>query len=170
MAAMSSGVLGAPPYNLAPNSIGLTFISPFIAIVPGALLAGWVCDRWTIRCARQNGGVSEPEDKLKLMIVPTILSPIGLVIMSLGVAYEAHWMVFVAGEFVLTIAGPMATLLSLTYAFDSFHSLHPAEEDGPRAEVQQAGPYVLSLILFGMCMTFGFVSRLGPSRELELTG
>lgn len=67
-------------------------------------------------------------------------------------------MVFVAGEFVLTVAGPLATLLCLTYAFDSFHSMHPREKEGPRADVQQAAPYLLSLIVFGMCMTFGFVS------------
>lgn len=67
-------------------------------------------------------------------------------------------MVFVAGEFVLTVAGPLATLLSLVYAFDAFHSIHPDEKEGPRAEVQQAAPYLLSLIVLAMCMTFGFVS------------
>lgn len=91
MAALSSGVLSAEPYNMAPTSVGLTFLSPFLAIVPGAILGGWVCDRWTVRCARRNGGVSEPEHKLWLMIVPTILSPLGLIMMSLGVAYNGEW-------------------------------------------------------------------------------
>jgi len=68
-------------------------------------------------------------------------------------------MVFVAGEFILTVAGPLATLISIAYPFDVFHNIHPEEKEGPRAEVQQAAPYLLSLILFAMCMTFGFVSR-----------
>jgi hypothetical protein len=166
MAALSSGVLSAPPYNLPPNSVGLTFLSPFLAIVPGAIFGGYVCDRWTVYCARKNGGVSEAEHKLYLMVVPAVLSPIGLLMMGLGIYYQGeaevyyvlrgrapqlthtvHWMVFVAGEFMLTVAGPLATLISIAYSFDSFHAIHPKEKEGPRAEVQQAAPFVLSLWL-----------------------
>lgn len=90
MAALCSGVLSAPPYNLAPNTVGLTFLAPFIAIVPGAIFGGYVCDRWTVYYARKNGGISEPEHKLYLMIVPTVLSPIGLLMMGLGIYYEGE--------------------------------------------------------------------------------
>ncbi|WOO81781.1 uncharacterized protein LOC62_04G005302 [Vanrija pseudolonga] len=74
--------------------------------------------------------------------------PFGILMMGLGPYYKAHWMVFVMGEFVLTIAGPIATLLSITYAFDAFHSIHPKEK--------QSAPYLLSLILVGMIFTFCF--------------
>lgn len=35
MNAYASGVLSAEPYNFEPNKVGLTFISPMIAILPG---------------------------------------------------------------------------------------------------------------------------------------
>ncbi|KAL1413791.1 hypothetical protein Q8F55_001574 [Vanrija albida] len=162
MAALSSGVLGEPPYNMGPNFVGLTFLSPLCAIIPGAIVAGFVSDRFTISQARKRGGVSEAEDKLKLYIVPMILTPFGILMMGLGPYYEAHWMVFVMGEFVLTIAGPIATLLSITYAFDAFHGIHPREQVGPRAQVQQSAPYLLSLILVGMIFTFAFNYAVTP--------
>lgn len=121
MIALSSGMLSAEPYNFKPDMVGLTFLSPLLAIVPGAVFGGWLVDWYTIRQARKNDGVSEPEHKIKLMIIPTVLAPFGLLMIGLGPFYGAHWAVFVVGEFVLTVSGPLATLLSLTYAFDSYH-------------------------------------------------
>ncbi|WOO80031.1 putative MFS-type transporterc [Vanrija pseudolonga] len=156
MAALSSGVLSAEPYNMQPNAVGLTFISPLLAIVPGAVLGGWLSDRLTVIMARRNGGVSEAEHKLWLFIVPTIVCPIGILMMGLGPYYGAHWMVFVIGEFFLTVAGPLATLNGMTYAFDCFHPIHPKAKEGPTAEVQAAAPYILAAMLLGMAMTFSF--------------
>ena len=162
MAALSSGILSAPPYNFVPNMVGLTFLSPLVAIVPGAIFAGWITDRCTIRQARRRGGVSEPEDKLILFIIPAILNPVGCLMMGLGSYYGAHWIVFVLGEFVVTVAGPLVNLLAITYTFDAFHSLHPTERRGPRAGVQPAAVYVLAPTLLAMAITFGFNYAITP--------
>ncbi|GMK53551.1 hypothetical protein CspeluHIS016_0101370 [Cutaneotrichosporon spelunceum] len=164
MVALSSGVLGAEPYNMAPNMVGLSFVSPLIAIIPGAVAGGYIVDRFTIRQARRNHGISEAEHKLKLMIFPTVLAPLGLLMIGLGPYYRAHWIVFVLGEFVLTISGPLATLLSLTYAFDSFHDLEPEEDkrNGPQAETQHCGPYVQAVILIALTITFAFNYVITP--------
>lgn len=77
---------------------------------------------------------------------------------GLGPYYKAHWMVFVVGEFVLSICGPLAALLALTYAFDSFHAIQPEKSTGPQAEVQDTAPYLLSLMAICMTLTFAFVS------------
>lgn len=164
MVALSSGVLSVEPYNMAPNMVGLTFVSPLIAIIPGAVAGGYIVDKYTIWQARKNHGISEPEHKLKLMIFPTILAPFGLLMIGLGPYYGAHWIVFVLGEFVLTISGPLATLLSLTYAFDSFHSLEPDEHNrhGPQAETQHCGPYVQAVIVMALTITFAFNYVITP--------
>lgn len=39
---LCSGILSAPPYNLAPNYVGFTYLSPVIATMPGAILGGHV--------------------------------------------------------------------------------------------------------------------------------
>ncbi|BEJ13938.1 hypothetical protein CspHIS471_0311120 [Cutaneotrichosporon sp. HIS471] len=164
MVALSSGVLSVAPYNMAPNMVGLTFVSPLIAIIPGAIAGGYIVDKFTIWQARKNHGISEAEHKLKLMIFPTILAPFGLLMIGLGPYYGAHWIVFVLGEFVLTISGPLATLLSITYAFDSFHSLEPDEKNrnGPQAETQHCGPYVQAVIVLALTITFGFNYVITP--------
>lgn len=162
MAALSSGILSVPPYNFVPNMVGLTFLSPMLAVIPGAIFAGWATDRWAIRQARRRGGISEPEDKLILFWIPAVLNPIGCLMMGLGSYYGAHWIVFVLGEFVITIAGPLVNLLAITYTFDAFHSLHSNETRGPRASVQHAGVYVLAPTLIAMAITFGFNYAITP--------
>lgn len=157
MVALSSGTLSVEPYNFKPEMVGLSFLSPLIAIIPGAVVGGMVVDWFTIRQARKNYGVSEPEHKLKLMILPTIIAPFGLLMIGLGPYYGASPWVFIMGEFVLTISGPLATLLSITYAFDSFHSLEPENKHGPQAETQRCGPYVQAIIAMALTITFAFV-------------
>lgn len=162
MVALSSGILSAEPYNFAPNMVGLSFVSPLIAIIPGAVCGGYVVDWFTIRQARKNHGISEPEHKLKLMIFPTILAPFGLLMIGLGPYYGAHWLVFVIGEFVLTISGPLATLLSITYSFDSFHHFEPENRHGPQAATQHCGPYVQAVIFMALVITFAFNYAITP--------
>lgn len=132
------------------------------AVIPGAIIGGIITDWFTIRQAKKNHGISEAETKLRLMIIPTVLTPFGLLMMGLGPYYGAHWMVYVAGEFVLTMAGPLASLLSMVYAFDSFHEIHPSNPHGVQAEVQNCAPYVQSLIAFAMVLTFAFNYAITP--------
>lgn len=157
-AALCSGVLSAPPYNFKPNSVGLTYLAPLIATMPGAVLGGHIADRYTVRAARRNNGIAEAEHKLRLLFLPTLLAPAALLMLGLGPYYGAHWMVFVAGMFVLSLIGPLAALLAISYAFDSFHAVQPTRRDGPQAEVQQCAPYLLCVIALCMVFTFAFVS------------
>jgi MFS family permease len=157
--ALTSGVLSADPYNFSSGSIGLTFLGPLIGCVIGAIAGGWIVDRHALRQARKHGGVSEPEYKLKLFLIPGVLLPIAQLMVGLGPYYGAHWSVFVLGELLSNLGGPLATLLVIVYAFDSFHSIDPDDASGVRASAQDAAPYMMALIFLGMCVTFAFVSR-----------
>jgi hypothetical protein len=112
----------------------------------------------TVREARKNGGISEPEHKLKLFIIPSFFLPIGLLMMGLGAFYQAHYMVFVVGLGIQNIAGPFGTLLVLTYAFDCFHMIEPTDKSGVRASAQDSAPYLIAIVFVGMSVTFAFVS------------
>jgi MFS family permease len=160
IAAMTSGVLAEPPYNFSPSAVGLTFVGPLIASIPGSILGGRLADAYAVRKARSNGGISEAEHKLDLFIVPLIGMIVGLLMMGLGPYYETHWIVFVLGTSTVNFMGPIATLLALAYAFDCFHSIRPENRDGPQAATQDAAPYLLTVILVGMTIAFGFVSPL----------
>lgn len=183
IAALSSGVLAVEPYNFSTGAVGLTFLAPLLAVLPGwvlfigrvrrlkfrAIFGGWVTDKFTLREAHRNNGISEAEHRLKLFVLPTILTPIGLLMLGLGPYYGAHWIVYVLGAFTVNVAGPLATLLCLTYAFDSYHSIHPRNPSGVQAAAQQTAPYLLSVIFLAMVVTFGFVSRPCPASATLLT-
>lgn len=156
---LSSGVLSAPPYNFAPNSVGLTWLSPLVTCIPGAIFGGYMADKYAVYRAKKNNGICEPEHKLQLFIFPAVFIPIGLLMMGLGPYYEAHWIIYVLGEGVVNLVGPLATVLVLTYAFDCFHPIQPDDLTGVHASVQDSAPYLICTMVIAMCLTFGFVSR-----------
>ncbi|WWC62615.1 uncharacterized protein I303_105212 [Kwoniella dejecticola CBS 10117] len=159
---LSSGVLTAPPYNFGTGATGLTFLSPLLGTIPSAIWGGWLCNIYSLRQARKNHGISKAEHKLKLYIIPTVLAPIGLLMMGLGPFYGAHWIVYVAGECILNLAGPLATLLIIAYAFDVFHSIDPDDSQGPKAAAQDCAPYLTAIIFIGMSVTFAFGYAITP--------
>ena len=117
-----------------------------------------MADHCAVRFAKKNHGISQAEDKLWLFIGPLIGMVIGLLMMGLGPYYSAHWIVFVLGCSIVNFCGPIATAISLAYAFDCFHPVRPDSTVGPQAAAQDSSPYLLSVIFLGMTIAFGFVS------------
>lgn len=76
----------AAPYHFGNVGIGLLNLPPFIGCVLSALFAGPLSD-WTIqKLARKNNGVYEPEMRLYLILIPTILVPLGIFMYGYSVA------------------------------------------------------------------------------------
>ncbi|WVQ73910.1 hypothetical protein IAR50_003491 [Cryptococcus sp. DSM 104548] len=162
IAAISSGILAEEPYNFTTSQVGLSFLSPFISAIPGSVFGGYLADKFVLRQARRNGGIAEAEDKLWLYMIPTVLTPPGLLMMGLGPYYGAHWMVYIMGCFIVNLVGPLAGILTVAYAFDVFHPIRPRDEHGVQACAQDSAPYLLSTILLAMCFTFGFNYAITP--------
>ncbi|KAK8858396.1 hypothetical protein IAR55_002623 [Kwoniella newhampshirensis] len=162
IAAISSGILATDPYNFSTSQVGLSFISPFLSAIPGAVLGGWIADKFALRQAHLNHGIAEAEHKLKLYLIPSILTPIGLLMMGLGPYYGAHWIVYVLGCAIVNLVGPLATILTVTYAFDTYHSIRPQDENGVQASAQDTAPYLLTTIMLAMLFTFGFNYVITP--------
>jgi hypothetical protein len=102
-----------------------------------AVFGGYISDVYCMRQAKRAGGTLEPEMRLKLFWIPSILIVGGLLMMGFGPYYEAHWIVFVLGMGVLNMAGPFATVLILNYAFDAYHPIVPKNHYGPQAVTHQ---------------------------------
>lgn len=108
-----SGILAEPPYSFSTSQIGLSFLSPFISAIPGAAFRGYFTDSFVVlRQAKKNRGIAKAEHKLKLYIIPTILTPIGLLMIGLGPYYGAHWIVYILGCFIVNLVGPLAAILT----------------------------------------------------------
>lgn len=123
-----------------------------------AVFGGWLSDRHSVKKAKKAGGIFEPEYRLSLFWLPSLIIPCGLLMMGLGPYYEAHWIVFVLGMTLVNMAGPLATVLVISYAFDCYHPIEPRDTLGPQAVTVQAAPYILTSMFIAMAMAFGYVS------------
>jgi len=62
--ATASVILGGAPYNFSSGIVGLSYLACLLGVIAGSLFTGYVSDWMTLRLARRNGGVFEPEQRL----------------------------------------------------------------------------------------------------------
>lgn len=79
LASVLTIAFAAPPYNFNPAQVGFMYTGPTIGTIFGFLYGGTFVDWATIRLARRNGGVFEPEMRLYPMIIPSIFATGGLI-------------------------------------------------------------------------------------------
>ncbi|KAI0479420.1 major facilitator superfamily domain-containing protein [Xylariaceae sp. FL0804] len=121
--ATSSIILGGPPYNFRPSLVGLSYVSCMIGVTIGSAFTGLFSDRWIIRRARRNGGISEPEHRLWLFAVSTVVLPAALILWGVGAAHGVHWFGLVFAMGVTAFANTTGITLSVSYLVDSYRDL-----------------------------------------------
>ena len=79
------------PYYFSVSQVGLISLSPFILTIIGEFISGpandWICMYLT----KKNRGVYEPEFRLPLMVVATILGVVGFFGFGATVHAKTHW-------------------------------------------------------------------------------
>ena len=78
-----------PPYNYGNTQVALMNVPCLIGAVIGCVYAGIVSDWFTIWMAKRNNGVQEAEYRLYFLIIPAILTPVGLILFAVGT--DQHW-------------------------------------------------------------------------------
>lgn len=121
--ATSSIILGGPPYNFKPAMVGLTYISCMIGVTVGSLFTGVFSDYFIIRLARKNKGISEPEHRLWLFAVSTLVIPASLILWGVGAAHEVHWFGLVFAMGTTAFANTMGITLSVSYMIDTYRDI-----------------------------------------------
>jgi hypothetical protein len=91
------------------------------------VLSGYYCGKvghmLTVKMARRNGGISEPEHTLYLFIAGCVLVPFGLILYGLGVTYHLHWFALVFTQALLSVNSSLCVAASLNYAISSYPEL-----------------------------------------------
>ncbi|KAI4862418.1 putative MFS transporter [Hypoxylon rubiginosum] len=121
--ATASIILGAPPYNFGPSLVGLSYISCVIGVAAASAFTGVFSDRFIIRLARKNNGVSEPEHRLWLFTVSTLVIPASLILWGVGAAHEVHWFGLVFAMGTTAFANTMGVTLSVSYLIDTYRDI-----------------------------------------------
>ncbi|KAI0095621.1 MFS general substrate transporter [Daldinia grandis] len=121
--ATSSIILGGPPYNFGPSLVGLSYLSCMVGVIAAAAFTGVFSDRFVIRLARRNNGVSEPEHRLWLFSVSTLLIPASLILWGVGAAHQVHWFGLIVAMCTTAFANTMGITLSVSYLIDTYRDI-----------------------------------------------
>ncbi|AOW04387.1 major facilitator superfamily domain-containing protein [Yarrowia lipolytica] len=146
--ASASMILSAPPYNFKPSMVGLCYVSPIIVTFITSWYSGYLSDLLRIKLAKRNGGLSEPEHRLWIILIHIILNPAMLVLWGVGAYNGIHWIGPVIG---MGIIGGLATIpavSSVNYALDCYREI--------------GSDSLVTLIVIRNCMSFGIGYGITP--------
>jgi hypothetical protein len=73
--------------------------------------------------ARKNGGISEPEHRLWLFTVSTIVLPASLILWGVGAAHQVHWSGLVVAMGTTALSNTFGVTLSVSYLVDAYRDL-----------------------------------------------
>lgn len=121
--ATASIILGGSPYNFQPSLVGLSYISCVIGVAAASAFTGVFSDRFVIRQARKNKGISEPEHRLWLFAVSTLVIPSSLILWGVGAAHEVHWFGLIFAMGTTAFANTMGITLSVSYLIDTYRDI-----------------------------------------------
>ncbi|KAJ0313682.1 hypothetical protein COL5a_003395 [Colletotrichum fioriniae] len=146
--ATMSMILGEAPYSFSPTLVGVAYLSPLVFGGVAAVWAGKFSDVLTMRLARRNDGIREPEHRLWGLAVSAVMSSGGLLIWGVGASRNAHFMVLIVGIGITTFGVVCASAISLSYAVDCFKEI--------------AGESFVAIIIIRNTLAFAFSYAITP--------
>ncbi|KAJ4256877.1 hypothetical protein NW762_008973 [Fusarium torreyae] len=86
-----SMVFSASPYNFNTAGVGLMSLGPFVGNMLGSLYGGLLGDWAVVKLAKRNKGIFEPEMRLYIMLLPSLLVGAGLILFGISADKGWHW-------------------------------------------------------------------------------
>lgn len=111
-------------YSFSTSSTGLTNLAPLGGSILGMAYGGWFVDWLSIKLAKRNKGILEPEFRLWAMIFPTLINAAGLLAYGLASVNRKPWPISVIlGQGFLGFAMSATGPISLTYAIECYPNM-----------------------------------------------
>lgn len=110
-------------YHFKAGAQGLASLGSFVGVSLGALCCGYFNDLLSHRLAKRNHGVFEPEMRIPVIIFPTVIVPLGLILFSVGIKNEWHWIGPVIGAGMVNFGLPSLPAIMSPYIMDSYYPL-----------------------------------------------
>ncbi|QIX00143.1 hypothetical protein AMS68_005660 [Peltaster fructicola] len=146
--ATASVLLSAPPYNFHPSVVGLAYIACLIGVLAGSIFTGLFGDWATLKLVRRNGGSFEPEMRLWLFSVTTIMLPASMILWGVGAAHQIHWFGLMVAMCTTAFTNGCGVTLSVNYVIDSYRDI--------------SGDAMTSVILIRNTMSFAIGYGITP--------
>lgn len=109
-----------PPYNFAPNQIGLMNLSKLVGSTIGSLIVGPVSDAMIVWLARRNNGIYEPEFRLWSLVPFLPFIPAGALMVGFGLQNGLPWPVIAVGLAFYKLGIAPVNSITITYLTDSY--------------------------------------------------
>ncbi|KAK4502375.1 hypothetical protein PRZ48_005800 [Zasmidium cellare] len=146
--ATASLIFSSPPYSFSPSMVGLTYLSPLLAVILSTIYTGWLGDKCLLHMARRNNGIHEPEHRLWLFLPTIILLPFGLILWGVGAAHGIHWFGCVFAMGTIAFVSAVGLQVSVAYCIDCYKDL--------------ASEAIVAVILIRNSMSFGVSYGITP--------
>lgn len=118
-----SPYLTAAPYNFSTSLAGLSYLSVLLGTIVAFPLCGLLGDRFCLWLARRNNGISEPEHRLWLNLIPLVLVPFCLILWGVGSEHGIHWFGCIVALFFFGIAITFLLQINIAYCLESYKDL-----------------------------------------------
>ncbi|OCK73178.1 MFS general substrate transporter [Lepidopterella palustris CBS 459.81] len=108
------------PYNFNDTGLGLLNLAPFIGSVLGALCGGPLNDWFSMKLARRNNGIFEPEMRLWMALPGVAATPAGIWLFGFTMAEGLPWIVPCVGMVLFGFGSAIVADTTLTYLTDCY--------------------------------------------------
>lgn len=119
----ASLILGGAPYSFSSSMVGLSYLACLLGVIAAALYTGYLSDWMTLKLARRNKGIFEPEQRLWAFALPTVALPASLLLWGVGAAHEVHWFGLIVAMFGTAFCNTSGITLSVNYLVDSYRDI-----------------------------------------------
>lgn len=103
--------------------VGLSYVSTLIGVCIGSYLTGRLSDWLTLKLARRNKGIMEPEHRLWPFALCVVLVPATLILWGVGAAHHVHWSGLVIAMGATATCNVFGITLSVNYLIDTYHEI-----------------------------------------------
>ncbi|KAK5712154.1 hypothetical protein LTR17_018109 [Elasticomyces elasticus] len=121
--ATASIILGGAPYNFSSSMVGLSYLSAMVGVIAASLYTGYLSDWMTLKLARRNKGVFEPEQRLWGFALTTIVLPASLLLWGVGAANHVHWFGLIVAMCGTAFSNTAGITLSVNYLVDTYRDI-----------------------------------------------
>ncbi|KAH7160474.1 major facilitator superfamily transporter [Dactylonectria estremocensis] len=117
------GTIYSTEYGFSTAGIAAAYSGGVIGTVIGGLYCGKVGRMLTLRLARRNGGISEPEHALYVFVLSIFLVPFAMALYGCAVNYRLHWFALTITQVALAINAALCVGSALNYVICSYPEL-----------------------------------------------
>ncbi|GKZ69012.1 hypothetical protein AnigIFM60653_011659 [Aspergillus niger] len=117
---LSANLFSPPPYSFSSAALGLWTLGSFVGILVVWPIAGPLTDALSSYLRKRNNGVHKPEHRVPALIIPFVITPLGLVIFGYTVSRHMQYVIPAVGSAMSAAGLTLVPSVMLSYVVDSY--------------------------------------------------